>query len=72
MPGVFRAYTFVDILGTLNSGVQQATQGDTTITGTGIIGEVDESSTMSEASVTGTLTTNQGWDQVTWGTVSWG
>lgn len=71
MPGVFRPYTFVDILGTLNNGVQDATQGTTTITGTGVISEVDESNTMSEASVTGTVTTNQGWDQVTWGTVAW-
>lgn len=71
MPGVFRPYTFVDVLGTLNNGLQQATQGDTTITGTGLIGEANENSTMSEASVTGTLTTNQGWDQVTWGFVAW-
>lgn len=71
MPGVFRPYTFVDILGTLNNGVQQASQGENTITGTGVIGEVDETSNMSEAAVTGTVTTNQGWDQVTWGTVAW-
>ena len=65
-----RINTFVDILGTLNSGVQQATQGDTTITGTSIIAEVDETSTMSDT-VTGTVTTNLGWDQTTWGLVTW-
>lgn len=71
MAGVFRPYTFVDILGTLNNGVQQASQGDTTITGTGVISEADETNTMSEASVTGTVTTNLGWDQTTWGMVAW-
>lgn len=70
MPGVFRPYTLVDILGTLNQGVQQATQGDTIITGTSVIGEADENMALSDT-VTGTVTTNQGWNQVTWGTVAW-
>lgn len=70
MPGVFRPYTWVDILGTLNSGVQDATQGTTTITGTSIVGETGEVATSSDT-VTGTVTTNQGWDQVTWGTFVW-
>lgn len=71
MPGVLRPYTLVDILGTLNGGVQQATQGTTTITGTSVVAESDETTAFSDT-VTGTVTTNQGWDQVTWGTVSWG
>lgn len=71
MPGVFRPYTFVDILGTLNNGLQQQSQGANTITGTGVIGEVDENNTMSEKAITGTVTTNQGWDATVWGTVAW-
>lgn len=65
-----RINTFVDILGTLNSGLQQATQGDTTITGTSLIGEVDETSTLTDT-VTGTVSTNLGWGQATWGTFVW-
>lgn len=70
-PGVHRPYTFVDILGTINGGLQDTSQGTTTITGTSPIGEVDENSTMSEASVTGTVTTNLGWGQATWGMFAW-
>lgn len=71
MPGVYRPYTWVDILGTLNNGVQQANQGATTITGASIVGEADETIIVTD-SVTGTVTTNLGWDQATWGTFTWG
>lgn len=70
-PGVHRPYTLVDILGTLNGGIQDNSQGTTTITGTSPIGEADENSIVSEASVTGTVTTNLGWGQATWGTFAW-
>jgi hypothetical protein len=71
MPGVYRPYTWVDILGTLNGGLQQAQQGDTTITGTSLVAEVDENMVVTD-SVTGTVSTNLGWDQATWGTFVWG
>lgn len=70
MPGVYRAYTWVDILGTLNSGLQDATQGDTTITATSQVNETTENSTMSDT-VTGTLSTNLGWGQTTYGAFVW-
>jgi hypothetical protein len=71
MPGVYRPYTWVDILGTLNNGLQQATQGTTTITGISAIGEVDENIVMTDT-VTGTVvSTAPGWNQATWGTFAW-
>jgi hypothetical protein len=66
-----RIDTWVDILGTLNNGLQQATQGTTTITGLSLVAEVDESITVADT-VTGTLVTSApGWNQATWGNFVW-
>lgn len=69
MPGVFRPYTLVDVLGTLN---QQTTGQDTsqTVTGLGYFGETDETTTFAD-SWTSTLQTPATWDNGTWGAFTW-
>jgi hypothetical protein len=69
MPGVFRPYTLVDVLGQLTDAATQQT-GDT-INGLGQFGEADESLVVTD-SVTGAVTTNPTWGSGTWGTVAWG
>lgn len=69
MPGVYRPYTWQDVLGTLND--QNAQQQDTTVSGLGGFAETAELATLSDA-VTGTVTTNPTWGGGTWGTVAWG
>ena len=71
MPGVFRPYTLVDVLGTLNSQNNQL-QGAQTITGLGDFGETNETAGFVD-SATGTLNAvAPAWDGTFWGQFSWG
>lgn len=69
MPGVFRPYTLVDILGTLNEETQGA-QG-TIITAQGLFAETDESFTSSDTMTT-VVQANRNYDAGNWGSFTWG
>jgi hypothetical protein len=71
MPGVVRAYTLVDVLGTIYSQTSQLSQqlnGSTP--SIGIIGEADDAAVVGEA-VSGLVTANLGWDQGGWNAITW-
>lgn len=68
MPGAFRHYTLVDILGTLTDQSSQQT-GDT-INGLGQFAEADESGTVAD-SATATVQAPPGWGQSVWGGFVW-
>lgn len=70
MPGVFRPYTLVDVLGTLNqqSGVLTGSQ---IITGFGNFAETDEEMTIGDTMST-IVQTNSVWDAGVWGAFTWG
>lgn len=69
--GVFRPYTLVDVLGTMNQQITDAT-GAQAVTGFGTFAEADETMTSND-SMTATLETASAatWDNVTWGTFTW-
>lgn len=69
--GVFRPYTFVDILGTINQAASQPI-GTQQIDGVGFVAESDEQMTAAD-SVTSLLQTAAmaSWDQGQWGSVGW-
>lgn len=68
MPGVFRPYTLVDVLGTIN---QQSTQQTAdVINGLGTFAETDENATITDSAVA-TAQLNPTWDNGTWGTIIW-
>ena len=70
MPGVFRPYTLVDVLGTINeNNAQQQTNGQ--INGLGAFVEADETLGAVD-SVTTTVQTNPAWDAGQWGAFTWG
>lgn len=69
MPGVFRPYTLVDVLGTLNQ-QSTATQDAQTVNGLGYFGETDETATLRD-SWTSTVQTPAAWDGGTWGAFTW-
>lgn len=71
MPGAFRPYTLQDLFGVLSGQSAAAMSNSTTIDGLGYIGEVDESSTSTDTA-TALVVAPQGYDQVQWGTFSWG
>jgi hypothetical protein len=72
MPGVFRPYTLVDILGTLNDQSSGQQGSDQIISGLGFFAETDESAQTSD-SMTGTLIVgNSAWDAGAWGSTTWG
>lgn len=70
MPGVYRPYTLVDILGTLNQQSSQQ-QGAELVSGLGDFGEVDETLGAID-SMASTVQVNPAWDAGFWGTVTWG
>lgn len=71
MPGVFRPYTITDILGSLSDGIDAATQGDTSATGTGHFTEADETLGITDAAtVSGPA--NPAWDSGAWSAFFWG
>lgn len=70
--GVFRPYTLLDVLGTMNQQITDMTGAQQMVTGFGTLAEADESMTASD-SATATLVTASGvtWDNATWGTFTW-
>ena len=70
MPGVFRPYTLVDILGTLNDQVTGQVGSDQIIDGLGFFAETDEAATLSD-SVTSSVQLNATYDNGKWGSVTW-
>jgi len=68
VPGVFRPYTLVDVLGTINGQSTQQT-GDI-INGLGSFAETDEQATVTDKAVA-TAQLNPTWDNGTWGTLIW-
>lgn len=69
MPGVFRPYTLVDVLGTMNEQLSQPT-GDT-INGLGNFAETDESTTIADSMTTTLVVGTYAWDAGVWGSVTW-
>jgi hypothetical protein len=69
--GVYRPYTLVDVLGTMNQQITDMT-GSESVTGFGTFAEADENVTATD-SATATLETASAavWDAVTWGTFTW-
>lgn len=69
MPGVFRPYTLVDILGTLN---EQSTQAEgSVITSQGFFAQTNESFTAHDTMTT-VVQASPNWDAGVWGAFSWG
>lgn len=69
MPGVFRPYTLVDVLGTINEQLTAPT-GDT-IDGFGTFAETDEAMTVNDSMIT-TVQANTTYDTGIWGEFTWG
>jgi hypothetical protein len=69
MPGVFRPYTLVDVLGTMNEQITAPT-GDT-ITGVGYFAETDEAFTLADKIAT-TVQATPAYDAGVWGAFTWG
>ena len=67
--GVFRPYTLVDVLGSINNN-NNATA-DTSTSGLGTIGEADEQTTWADSATTVLRTSVPGWDQEVWGGSDW-
>lgn len=67
MPGVYRPYTWVDILGSLNG--QNSNAADTSTSGVGAVAEADETLVVVDA-VTAIVAAPAGWDQQAWGSLS--
>lgn len=70
VPGVFRPYTLVDVLGTINDELNSQGQSDTQINGLGTFAETDESTTMADSAAT-TVQANSTWDSGVWGAFTW-
>lgn len=70
VPGVYRGYSLVDILGTLNG--QGATAPATTVTGVGAVVEADESAPLADAATAlSTPAANQTWDRMGFNALAW-
>lgn len=68
MPGVYRPYTLVDVLGTLNQ--QNAEQSGGVVTAIGVFVETDEGMT-SHDTMTTIVQASPGWDAGEWGSFTW-
>lgn len=68
MPGVYRPYTWVDILRSLNGSNQSAA--DTSTSGVGYFAEADETVSCADAA-TALVTVNPTWDQAEWSSFAW-
>lgn len=69
MPGVFRPYNLVDVLGTMNEQLTAPT-GDV-ITSFGFFAETDEAITSADSMAT-TVQANPAYDAGIWGSFTWG
>ena len=67
--GVFRPYSLVDVLGSINN--QNASTADTSTAGVGYIAEADETTVVSDSASTVLRTTVPTWDQEVWGGSVW-
>jgi hypothetical protein len=70
MSGVFRPYTLVDVLGTLNQ--QNGAQQDQTTNGLGDFAEVDETLGAIDSMTTTLQVGSPTWDNGQWGSFTWG
>jgi hypothetical protein len=68
MPGVFRPYTLIDVLGQIQQ--QAIGDTDTSVSGVGYFAEADETMALAD-SVTATAGANPAWGGGTWGAVVW-
>jgi hypothetical protein len=66
--GVFRPYSLVDVLGSINN--QNSSSPDTSTSGVGYIGEADEQTTWSDSAST-VVRTAPGWNLEVWGGSVW-
>lgn len=71
MPGVFRPYTLLDVLGTLNDQSTNNIGSDTIVNGLGVFAETDESASFAD-SMTTVVQTNSVYDAGVWGASTWG
>lgn len=69
MPGVYRPYTIVDVLGTINTQANAPT-GDYIISSQGFFAETDEEFRTTD-SMTTTVQASPAWDAGVWGSFSW-
>lgn len=67
--GVFRPYTLVDVLGSING--QNSSTPDTSTSGVGALAEADEQTTWADSAITVVRTTLPTWDQEVWGGSVW-
>lgn len=67
--GVFRPYSLVDVLGSINN--QNSSSPDTATSGVGYIGEADEQTTWADSATTVLRTSAPGWDLEVWGAAVW-
>lgn len=71
MPGVFRPYTLVDVLGTLNQESVGALGSQGLVAGTGFFAATNEEFTLHDTVAT-TVQANPTWDNGFWGQFTWG
>lgn len=71
MPGVFRPATFADVIGSMQDGIDAATNTNTSTSGTGYFAEDDETMTLAD-SATGTAQANPAWGAGVWSGFTWG
>lgn len=67
--GVFRPYSLVDVLGSINN--NSSSTADTSTSGVGALGEADEPTTWADSASTVVRTTVPTWDQEVWGGSVW-
>jgi hypothetical protein len=67
VPGIYRAYTWADILGSLYG--QNTSTADTSTSGVGAIAEVDETLVIADSAAT-LVAAPAGWDQQVWSCLS--
>jgi hypothetical protein len=68
VPGVYRPYTLVDVLGALNQQNTQQTGG--VVTAIGVFAETNEGMT-SHDTMTAVVQVGPNWDSGEWGSFSW-
>lgn len=71
MPGVFRPYSFTDVIGSLQDQIGAATSADSTSAGTGFFIEADETLGITDTA-TVTAQSNPAWDAGQWSSFTWG
>jgi hypothetical protein len=71
VPGVFRPYTLVDVLGTLNDQSTANIGSDAIVNGLGVFAETDETASMADSMAT-TVQLNSVYDAGVWGALTWG